>query len=146
MSYFSSSEVVCVETFRRMSIHKPNKQNTQAKMLYSNGKLKHTLQEIYFISEYCKNPAWNKPLKYNQWRTQKIFMGGFIQWGMVVIFMMCAFVTSKFDVIVMFPNQRFGEVCWHNMHIFYIAPLILCVIALNINYWSSKLGYRKKLN
>jgi len=21
------------------------------------------------------------------------------------------------DVIVMFPNQRFGEVCWHNMHI-----------------------------
>jgi len=40
-----------------------------------------------------------------QWRTQKIFMGG--QGHMVVIW--CAlFVTSHFDVIFMFPNQRFG--------------------------------------
>jgi len=36
---------------------------------------------------------------------------GFIQWYMVVICIRCAlFVTSQFDVIFMFPNQRFGEV------------------------------------
>jgi len=47
-----------------------------------------------------------------QWRTQKIFMGGFIQWHVVVICIWCAlFVTSQIDVIFMFPNQRFGEVC-----------------------------------
>ena len=56
---------------------------------------------------------------FNQWRTQKLFMGGFIQWHRVVICIWCAlFVTSQNDVIVLFPNQRFGEVCWHNMHIF----------------------------
>jgi len=27
------------------------------------------------------------------------------------------FVTSQYDVIFTFANQRFGEVCWHNMHI-----------------------------
>ena len=49
--------------------------------------------------------------KCTQWRTQKIFMGGFIQWHMVVICIWCAlFVMSQFDVIFMFPNQRFGEV------------------------------------
>jgi len=38
--------------------------------------------------------------------------GGFIRWHMVVICIWCAlFVTSKYDVIFMFPNQRFGEVC-----------------------------------
>jgi len=48
----------------------------------------------------------------NQWRTQKIFMGGFIQWHMLVICIWCAlFVMSQYDVIVMFPNGRFGEVC-----------------------------------
>jgi len=51
-------------------------------------------------------------LHVEQWRTQKIFMGGFIQWHMVVIYIWCAlFVTSQFDAISMFPNQRFGEVC-----------------------------------
>jgi len=46
-------------------------------------------------------------------RTQKIFMRGFIQWHTVVICIWCAlFVTSQFDVIFMFPKQRFGEVCW----------------------------------
>jgi len=46
------------------------------------------------------------------------FHGGFfIQWHMVVICIWCArFVTSQFDVIFIFPNQRFGEVCWHNVH------------------------------
>jgi len=43
---------------------------------------------------------------------------GFILWHMVVICIWYAlFVTSQFDVIFMFPDQRFGEVCWHNMHI-----------------------------
>jgi len=61
-----------------------------------------------------------------QWRTEKIFMGFFIQWHMVVIFIWCAlFVTSQFDVVFIFPNQRFGEVCWHNMHIrLHALPLI----------------------
>jgi len=56
-------------------------------------------------------------------------MGGFIQWHMVVICIWCALiVTSQFDVIVLFPIQRFGEVCWHNMHIFlYIhSPYFMC--------------------
>jgi len=36
-------------------------------------------------------------------------MGGFIQWHKVFICLWCAvFVTSQFDVILMFPNQRFG--------------------------------------
>ena len=77
---------------------------------------------------------------------RKFSWGCFIQWHMVVIFIWCAlFVTSQFDVILMFPNQRFGEVCWHNMHIF-LHPLILCVTALNINCQQSKLGYRRKIN
>jgi len=38
--------------------------------------------------------------------------GGFIQWLRVVICVWCAlFVTSQNDVIVLFPNQRVGEVC-----------------------------------
>jgi len=38
--------------------------------------------------------------------------GGFIQWHMVIIFLWCAvFAMSQFDVIFMFPNQRFGEAC-----------------------------------
>jgi len=38
-------------------------------------------------------------------------MGGFIQWHMVAICIWCdMFVTSQFDVILIFPNQRFGEV------------------------------------
>ena len=63
---------------------------------------------------------------FDQWRTQKIFMGDFNQWHMVGICIWCAmFVTSQFDVIVMFPNQRFGEICWHNMHILpHTLPLI----------------------
>jgi len=40
------------------------------------------------------------------------FHGGLIQWHMVVIRIWFAlFVTSQFNVIFMFPNQRFGEVC-----------------------------------
>jgi len=44
------------------------------------------------------------------------FRGGFIQWHMVIICTWCAlFVTSQFDDMFMFPNQRFGE--QHNTHI-----------------------------
>jgi len=43
---------------------------------------------------------------------RKFSWGGFIQWHMVVICICCAlFVTSQFDVMFMFPNERFGEVC-----------------------------------
>jgi len=39
------------------------------------------------------------------------FHGGFIQWHMVVICISYVlFVTSQFDVVFMFPNQRFGDV------------------------------------
>jgi len=42
------------------------------------------------------------PYTQGQWRKQKILMGGFIQWHMVVICIWCAlFVTSQFDVIFM---------------------------------------------
>ena len=61
----------------------------------------------------------------------------FIQWHMVGICIWCAlFVTSQFNVIFMFPNQRFGEVCWHNVYIYSSTRtlLILCVTALNINH------------
>ena len=45
--------------------------------------------------------------------------GGFIQRHRVVTYIWCAlFVTSQNYVIVLFSNQRFGEVCWYNMHIF----------------------------
>jgi len=38
-------------------------------------------------------------------------MGAVFQGHMVVIFIRCAlFVTSQFDIISMFPNQRFGKV------------------------------------
>jgi len=37
---------------------------------------------------------------------------GLIQWHLVVMCIWCAiFVMSQFDVIFMFPNQPFGEVC-----------------------------------
>ena len=43
---------------------------------------------------------------------RKFSWGGFSQWHMVVICIGCEhFVTSQFDVIFTFPNQRFGEVC-----------------------------------
>jgi len=57
-------------------------------------------------------------------------MVGFIQWHMVVICIWCAlFVTSQFDVMFMFPNQCFGEVCWH-MHI-RLHALTLIYVSLN---------------
>jgi len=56
------------------------------------------------------------------------------------------FATSQYYVIFTFANQRFGEVCWRNIHIILHALSILvivqCVTAINTNYQSSKLGYR----
>ena len=46
------------------------------------------------------------------------FSWGFIHWHMVAIYIWCAlFLTSQVDVIFMFPNQSYREICWHNMHI-----------------------------
>jgi len=40
------------------------------------------------------------------------------QWRMVVIITgYTLFLTSQYDVIFTFPNQRFGEVCLHTIHI-----------------------------
>jgi len=51
---------------------------------------------------------------------------------MVVICVWCAlFVTSQFDVIFMFPNQRFGEVDIICIF-FHTHSRNLCVIELNI--------------
>ena len=72
-----------------------------------------------------------------------IFNGwDFIQWYMVVVCIWCAlFVTSQFDVVFMFPNQRFGEVCLHDMYIF-LHPPPYCMRHFTMNYQRSKLGYR----
>jgi len=35
----------------------------------------------------------------------------------VIVTRYTMFVTSQYDVILTFANQRFGEVCWHNVHI-----------------------------
>jgi len=56
--------------------------------------------------------------KWRQCRKQRMFMGGFHSRDMVVICIGYAlFVMSQFDVLFLFPNQRFVEVCWHSMHI-----------------------------
>jgi len=48
---------------------------------------------------------------------ENCFMGGFIQWHMLVIGIWCAlFVTSQLDVIFLFPDQRLGEVCYVSLH------------------------------
>jgi len=61
--------------------------------------------------------------------------GDFIQWHMMVICIWCAlFVTSQFDVIVIFPNQHFGEACCHNTHVSLHPLSLFYVIALNSEY------------
>jgi len=60
---------------------------------------------------------------------RKFSWEGFIQWHMLVICIWCAlFVTSQFNVIALFPNQRFDQACWHNMHVFlYVhSPYFMC--------------------
>jgi len=71
----------------------------------------------------------------------------FIQWRVVDNCIWCAlFVTTQFDVIFIFPNQRFDEVCRYNRHILLHALPLFYVIALNINYERSKLEYRRKIH
>jgi len=56
------------------------------------------------------------------------FSWGFIQWHMVVICICCAlFVTSQFDVIFMFPNQRFAkfvDIIW--IFVYTHSPQFMC--------------------
>jgi len=71
------------------------------------------LRCLVALSAVISNTSQTKDSKSPDQRCkQKIFMGSFIQWHMVVICIWCAlFVRLQLDVISIFPNQRFGEVC-----------------------------------
>ena len=72
-----------------------------------------------FYKKEKNEKRYHNPVIRSSGVRRKFSWGGFIQWHMMVICLWCAvFVKSQFDVIFMFPNQCFGEVCWHNMHIF----------------------------
>ena len=51
------------------------------------------------------------------------------------------FATSWYDVIFAFVYQRFGEVCWRNLHIILhalsLVVVVQCVTGININYISA---------
>jgi len=74
------------------------------------------------------------PTKFQYWA---VAYGGHYYWKCAVC-----------NVIFTFANQRFGKVCWHNMHIILHALSLLfvqCIIVININYnQRSKLGDRNK--
>jgi len=62
-----------------------------------------------FLHEFLSHPA---ELVVTSGVRRKCSWGVLVQGHVVVICFWCAlFVTSQFDVISMFPNQRFGEVC-----------------------------------
>ena len=70
------------------------------------------------------------------------------QWRMVVIGTgYTSFVTSQYDVMSTFADQRLGEVCWHTMNIILHALSLLVVVqyvtVMSINQ-RSKLGGRSK--
>jgi len=68
-----------------------------------------------------------------------------IWWSFV--FCVRSLLCHKFDVIFMFPNQRFGDVCWHNKLILLHALPLFYIFALNINYYQrSKFEHRRKMN
>jgi len=78
-----------------------------------------------------------------QWRTQKIFMGRCLVQGHLVCAVCNVTLWRHFDV----SKPPF----WRSLLTQYAyfstsTPLILCVIALNINYQRSKLGYRRRTN
>jgi len=53
----------------------------------------------------------------------------------VIIIENALFLTSQCDVTFTFANQRFGEACWHNMHIIPHALsllLVQCIIVISI--------------
>jgi len=65
------------------------------------------------------------------------------QWRTVVIVTgYTVFVTLWYDVVFTFANQRFGDVCWHNMHNILNALSLLvvlqCVTVMNLNYERSQ--------
>jgi len=67
------------------------------------------------------------------------FHGAFIQWHMVAVCIWCAlFVTSQFDVIFMFQTNVLAKFVDTYAYSSTRTLLILCVIALNINYQRSK--------
>ena len=69
---------------------------------------------------------------------------------MVVICIWCSlFVMSQFDVMFVFPNQRFDEVCWHNMHNLLHALLLIYVswyqgVLLKIEVWECSSHTKQK--
>jgi len=75
-----------------------------------------------FIFKYSIGTPVGNHTRCTQWRTQKIFIGvGLVKGHMVVICIWCAlFVTSQFDIISIFPNQRFGKVIHIICIFFYI--------------------------
>ena len=65
------------------------------------------------------------------------------QWRMVVIVTgYTLVVTSQYDVIFTFANQRFGEVCWCNLHIILhvlsLLVVVQCVTVMYTTYQRSK--------
>jgi len=68
------------------------------------------------------------------WRgLHSVAYGGHLYW--------CAlFVTSQFDVIFMFPNERFREFSWHNIHIL-LHALTLIYVSLHWIWIISAPGY-----
>jgi len=61
------------------------------------------------------------------------------QWRVANVAVYTLFATSQSAVIFTFANQRFGEVCWHNMHIILYTLSLLVVVqfvtVMNINYY-----------
>jgi len=80
----------------------------------------------------------------NQWGAHKIFMGGFYQWHMVVILFGVRSLWRHIHISkLMFWRSL---LTYSNMHILLHALPSICVMALNINYQLSRLGYRRKIN
>ena len=67
----------------------------------------------------------------------------------ICIFLRCSlFVTSQFDVMFTFPNQHFGEVCWHNMHtLLHALPYFMChCTEYKLSALQIKISEENKLN
>jgi len=76
-------------------------------------------------------------------------MGEFIQRHMVVICLWCAiFVTSKFDVIFMFPNQRFAKfVDIIRIFVYTHSPYFMCHCTENkLSALQLRISEENKLN
>jgi len=51
------------------------------------------------------------------------------------LYLVCALFDVTFDVIFMFPNQRFG-VCWHNRHILLHPICLFSYFMCHCQWWS----------